>query len=117
MGGDAVGTLHEFLYFRLHPYAPGGTIARRQMFLLSRTEYPSYAVSLSQDRDTQRVYRLPVFAKYQLIRPGVAHCVASRVNWTGKLHLVIESVRLDPKHAGCSTVAAPVDGAGGLPLS
>jgi hypothetical protein len=64
------------------------------MFLLSRTECPSYAVFLSQDRDTQRVYRLPVFAKYQLIRPGVAYWVADRVNWAGKFHLVIESVRL-----------------------
>ncbi len=117
MGGDAVGTLQQFLNFRLHRYAPGGTIAQRQMFLLSRTEYPSYAVSLSRDRDTQRVYRPPVFAKYQLIRPGVAYWVAGRVNSPGKLHLVIESVRFDTKHAGCSTVAAPVDGAGGLPLS
>jgi hypothetical protein len=87
------------------------------MFLLSWTEYPSYAVSLSQDRDTQRVYRPPVLVKYQLIRPGVAYWVAARVNWADKLHLVIESVRLDAKHARCFTVAAPVDGAGGLPLS
>jgi hypothetical protein len=28
------------------------------LFLLSRTEYRSYAVFLMQDRDTQRVYRL-----------------------------------------------------------
>jgi hypothetical protein len=40
------------------------------LFLLSRTEYPSYAVLLMQDRDTQRVYRLYDFSKAQLIRPG-----------------------------------------------
>jgi hypothetical protein len=28
------------------------------LILISRTEYPSYAVFLMQDRDTQRVYRL-----------------------------------------------------------
>jgi hypothetical protein len=28
------------------------------LLLLSRTEYPSYAVFLLQDLDTQRVYRL-----------------------------------------------------------
>ena len=33
------------------------------LFLLSRTEYPSCAVFLLQDRDTQRVYRLYDFSK------------------------------------------------------
>jgi hypothetical protein len=46
------------------------------LFLISRTEYPSYAVLLMQDRDTQRVYRLYDFSKAQLIRPEVAYCVA-----------------------------------------
>jgi hypothetical protein len=87
------------------------------LFLLSRTEYPSYAVFLLQDRDTQRVYRLCDFTKAQLIRPGVAHCVAGKVNSADKLYLVIESIRLDTKHARCSAVPAPADGAGGSPLS
>ena len=83
------------------------------LFLLSRTEYPSCAVFLLRDRDTQRVYRLYDFSKAQLIRPNVAYCVAGKVNSADKLYLVIESVRLDIKHAGPSTAPAPVDGAGG----
>ena len=33
------------------------------LYLLSRTEYPSCAVFLLQDLDTQRVYRLHDFSK------------------------------------------------------
>jgi hypothetical protein len=87
------------------------------MFLLSRTEDPSYVVFLLQDRDTQRVYRLYAFAKAQLIRPGVAYCVAGKVDSADKLYLVIESVRLNTRHARYSTVPAHVDGAGGSALS
>ena len=42
------------------------------LLLIKRTEYPSYAVLLTRDRDTQRVYRLYDFSKAQLIRPDVA---------------------------------------------
>ena len=83
------------------------------LLLLSRTEYPSYAVFLLRDLDTQRVYRLYDFSKAQLIRPHVAYRIAGKVNSAGKLYLVIESVRPDTKHGGCSTVPAPADGAGG----
>ncbi len=83
------------------------------LFLLSRTEYPSYAVFLLKDRDTRRVYRLYDFTKAQLIRPGVAYCVAGKVNSADQLYLVIAWVRLDTKHARSSTVPAPVEGAGG----
>jgi len=83
------------------------------LFLLSRTEYPSCAVFLLRDRDTHRVYRLYDFSKAQLIQPNVAYCVAGKVNSADKLYLVIESVRLDIKHAGSSIAPAPVDGAGG----
>lgn len=83
------------------------------LVLISRTEYPSYAVLLMQDRDTQRVYRFYDFSKAQLIRPGVAYCVAGKVNSADKLYLVIESVRLDTKRRRGSTAPAPVDGAGG----
>jgi hypothetical protein len=83
------------------------------LFLLSRTEYPSYAVFLLQDGDTQRVYRLYDFTKTQLIRPHVAYCVAGKVNSADKLYLVIDSVRPDTKHARCSSVPVPADGAGG----
>ena len=86
------------------------------LFLLSRTERPSYAVFLLQDRDTQRVYRLYDFTKAQLIQPNVAYCVAGKVNSADRLYLVIESVRLDTKHAGSSTVPALADGAGGVPI-
>jgi len=67
------------------------------LFLLSRTEYPSCAVFLLQDLDTQRVYRLHDFTKAQLIRPGVAYCVAGKVNSADELYIVIEWVRLDTK--------------------
>src|ERR1700674_362063 len=65
------------------------------LFLLSRTEYPSCAVFLLRDLDTQRVYRLYDFSKAQLIRPNVAYCIAGKVNSADKLYLVMESVRLD----------------------
>jgi hypothetical protein len=83
------------------------------LFLLSRTEYSSCAVFLLRDLDTQRVFRLYDFTKAQLIRPGVAYCVAGKVNSAGKLYLVIESVRPDTKHGRHSTVPNPADGAGG----
>jgi hypothetical protein len=83
------------------------------LLLISRTEYPSHAVLLMQDHDTRRVYRLYDFSKAQLIRPGVAYCVAGKVNSADKLYLVIDSVRLDTKHRRVSTVPAPADGAGG----
>ena len=35
------------------------------LLLISRTEYPSYAMFLMRDRDTQRVYRLYDFSKAQ----------------------------------------------------
>jgi len=87
------------------------------LVLISRTEYPSYAVLLMQDRDTKRVYRLYDFSKAQPIRPNVAYCVAGKVNSADKLYLVIESVRLDTKRRRASTVPVPADGAGGSTLS
>jgi hypothetical protein len=83
------------------------------LVLLSRTEYPSCAVFLLRDLDTQRVYRLYDFTKAQLIRPNVAYYVAGKVNSAGKLYLVIESVRPDTRHGRHSTVPVPADGAGG----
>jgi hypothetical protein len=83
------------------------------LLLISRTEYPSHAVFLMQDRDTLRVYRLYDFSKALLIRPGVAYCVAGKVNSADRLYLVIESLRLDTKHRWDSTAPAPADGAGG----
>jgi len=87
------------------------------LFLLSRTERPAGAVFLLQDRDTQRVYRLYDFTKALLIRPGVAYCVAGKVNSADRLYLVIESVRPDTKHGWRATVRAPADGAGGSPMA
>jgi len=83
------------------------------LLLISRTEYPSYAVLLMRDRDTQRVYRLYDFSKAQLIQPDVAYCVAGKINSADKLYLVIESVRLDTKRRRDSTAPVPADGAGG----
>ena len=86
------------------------------LLLLSRTEYPSCAVFLLRDLDTQRVYRLHDFSKAQLIQPDVAYCVAGKVNSADKLYLVIESVRPDTRHSRSSTLPVPADGAGGLPI-
>ena len=86
------------------------------LFLLFRTEYLSCAVFLLRDGDTKRVYRLYDFTKALLIRPGVAYCVAGKVNSADKLYLVIESVRPDTRHTRPSTVPAPADGAGGWPI-
>ena len=86
------------------------------LLLLSRTEYPSCGVFLLRDLDTQRVYRLHDSTKALLIRPGVAYCVAGKVNSADKLYLVIESVRPDTRHSRHSTVPAPADGAGGSPI-
>ena len=83
------------------------------LFLLSRTEYPSCAVLLMQDRDTQRVYRLHDFSKGHVPRPEVPYCVAGKVNSADKLYLVVESIRPDTKHGGNSTAPVPADGAGG----
>ena len=87
------------------------------LFLLSRTEYPSCAVFLLRDLDTQRVYRLHDFTKALLIRPDVAYCVAGKVNSADKLYLVIESVRPDTRHPRFSNAPAPADGAGGSPIA
>ena len=89
------------------------SFSAKHLFLLSRTEYPSCAVFLLQDLDTKRVYRIHDFTKAQLIRPGVAYCVAGKVNSADKLYLVIESVKPDSKRAGSSTLHIPADGAGG----
>jgi hypothetical protein len=81
------------------------------LVLISRTEYPSYAVILMQDRDTKRIYRLYDFSKAKLIWPDVAYCVAGKVNSADKLYLVIESVKPDTKHPQSSISSAPADGA------
>ena len=86
------------------------------LFFISRTEYPAYAVLLIEDRDTQRVYRLYDFSQAQLIRPGVANCVAEKVNSADKLDLVIESVHPDTKHRRVSKAPVPAEGAGGLQM-
>src|SRR5207302_4014289 len=96
----------------LFPHITVFNFSANHLLLISRTEYPSYAVILMQDRDTQRVYRLYDFSKAQLIRPGVAYCVAGKVNSADKLYLVIESVRPDAKHAQVSKAPIPADGAG-----
>jgi hypothetical protein len=66
-----------------------------------------------QDRDTQRVYRLYDFSQAQLIRPGVAYCVAGKLKSADRPYMVIESARLDRKHRRVSTAPVPADGAEG----
>ena len=83
------------------------------LFLLSRTEYPSCAVSTLLDRDTQRVYRLFDFTKRLRLVPNRPYCVAGKVNSVNTLYLVVESIKLDTKHAWPSITPVPDDGAGG----
>ena len=83
------------------------------LFLISRTEYPSCAVLLMLDRDTQRVYRLFDFTKRLRLTSGRAYCVAGKVNSVNTLYLVIESVKLDTKHRWSSIDPARADGVGG----
>jgi hypothetical protein len=66
-----------------------------------------------QDRDTQRVHRLYDFTKAQLVPSDQAYCTAGTVDSSDGLHLVIESVRPDARHARYSSVPVPADGAGG----
>jgi len=86
------------------------------LFLLSRTEYPSCAVFVMLDRDTQRVYRLFDFTKRLRLMPDRPYCVAGKVNSVNTLYLVIESVRPDTKHERHSIVPVPADGAGGIKM-
>jgi hypothetical protein len=83
------------------------------LFLLSRTEYCSCALLLMLDRDTRRVYRLFDFTKRLRPIPGRAYCVAGKVNSVNTLYLVVESIKLDSKHAWSSIAPIPDDGAGG----
>ena len=85
----------------------------RQLVEFSRAEYRTCAVFLMQDRDTQRVCRPYDFIKPHRLPPDQAHRMAGKVNSADRLHLVIESVRPDTKHARCFTVPVPADGAGG----
>jgi hypothetical protein len=88
----------------------------RQLVEFSRTKYPSYAVLLMQDRDTQRVYQLCDSSNAQLIQPDAANCRAGKVNSADELYLVIESIRLETKHRRVSIVPVPADGAEGAAL-
>ena len=83
------------------------------LFLISRTEYASCALFLMLDHDTRRVYRLFDFTKRLRLTPGLAYCVAGKVNSVNTLYLVIESVKRDTKHERLSTSPIPADGAGG----
>jgi hypothetical protein len=44
---------------------------------------------------------------------GQYYCVSGKVNSADKLYLVVESIKPDTKHGRCSTIPAPIDGAGG----
>ena len=85
--------------------------------VIEHEQQSTRTVFLLQDLDTQRVYRLYDFNKAQRMQPNVAYCIAGKVNSADKLYLVIESVRLDTKHARCSIAPSPTDGAGGSATS
>ena len=86
------------------------------LFLLSRTEYPSCAVFVMLDRDTQRVYRLFDFTKRLHLTPDRPYCVTGKVNSVQTLYLVIESVKRDTKNDRPSIAPVPTDGAGGAKM-
>ena len=79
--------------------------------------FRSCAVLLMRDDSTRRVYRLHDFTKSHAPALGQYYCVSGKVNSADKLYLVIESIKPDIKHGRCSTVPAPVDGAGGQRMS
>ena len=87
------------------------------LFLLSRTEYRSWVVFLMRDDSTRRVYRLYDFTKSQIVTSDQYYCVSGKVNSADKLYLVIESVKVDPKHPQSSIAPVPGDGAGGSAMS
>jgi hypothetical protein len=86
------------------------------LVLLSRTECRRCVVFLMQDDSTRRVYRLYDFTKSRIITSGQYYCVSGKVNSAEKLYLVIESVKLDNKHARHPTDPVPAEGAGGRPM-
>ena len=55
------------------PFYPMFNFSANHLFLLSRKEYPSCAVLLLPDCDTQRVYRLHDFSKPGLWHGGQSH--------------------------------------------
>jgi hypothetical protein len=57
------------------------------LFLISRVEYPSCAVFVMLDRDTQRVYRLFDFTKRRRLTPDQPYHVAGKVNSVHTLYL------------------------------
>lgn len=81
--------------------------------LISRTEYRSCVVFLMRDHHTQRVYRLYDFTGNIRIEPYAFYCVSGKVNSADKLYLVLESVKVDSKHAWCPKDPAPPRCAGG----
>ena len=83
------------------------------LFLISRTEYSSFALLLMLDHDTRRVYRLLDFTKRHRPIPGKAYCVAGKVNSANTIYLVVESIKLDSKHQQSSIAPSPNDGADG----
>jgi|SRR5579872_2728105 len=97
-------------------FAPMFNFSANHLLLISRTEYRSCAVFLMRDDSTRRVYRMHDFSKSQSITHGQYYCVSGKVNSADKLYLVIESVKLDTKHAADSTSLAQADGAGGRPM-
>lgn len=109
MGGSLALPLSVFL-------SPMFNFSANHLCLISRMEYPACAVFLLLDRDTERVYRLFDFTKRLRLLPDKAYCVAGKVNSANTLYLVIESVKLDTKHRGCSAAPAALDGAGGSPI-
>ena len=94
LGGDAVGTLQQFLNRAWRSGTGSDAIRRqRQMLKLPLTEYASCVVFLLQDLDTQHVHRHHDFSIAQLLRPDVAYGIAGKVNGADNFCPVIGSVR------------------------
>ena len=69
-----------------------------------------------RNRDAQRAGQCSDLVEAQLTRPGVAYCGAGKVKTADKLHLVVDSIRLDTQRCRVPTAPPAADGAGGSPL-
>jgi hypothetical protein len=116
MGGDAVGTLNQFLYFSLRWLSPGAIICLRQMFTILQKEGHLCAMLRSQEGDVYLACRVPDFTNAWFERPNVAHCEVGTVNSIGSVEITSASFRRDAKHTWPFTAPVHADGAGGLAM-
>jgi len=85
-----------------------------QLTLCQQIDARACRVFLMRDGHTGRIYRLYDFSKSRQIAPHACYCVSGKVNSAnGQLYLVIESFKIDAKHAPAQSTPLPPHGAGG----